>query len=125
MYKYDFIPTNNVDYILDSDSDYEYGMPQLTGSWSSKTIFYLDVTKPQECVQYWLFKGDAEYFTGDPWTDSDYLVTRQYEDVTVHETSVSGMKYSYMNNASRIYMVWMDIKGNFHAIYEFNPHKLN
>lgn len=124
MYKYDFIPTNNVDYILDSDSDYEYGMPQLTGSWSSKTIFYLDVTKPQECVQYWLFKGDAEYFTGDPWTDSDYLVTRQYEDVTVHETSVSGMKYSYMNNASRIYMVWMDIKGNFHAIYEFNPHKL-
>lgn len=124
MYKYDFIPTNNVDYILDTDSDYTYGMPQLSGSWSSKTIFNLDVAKPEECVQYWLFKGDAEYFTGDPWTDSDKLVTMQYDGVTVHETSISGMKYQYMNNASRIYMVWLDIKGNFHAIHEFNPQKL-
>lgn len=124
LYKYDFTPTNNVDYILSSADDYEYGMPQISGSWGSKTVFNATVTMPAECLQYWLFNGNSEYFTGDPWTDSDYLVTMAYEGVTVHETSVSGLKYSYQNNTSRIYMVWLDDRNNFHAIYEFNPHTI-
>ena len=45
----------------------------------------------------------------------------QYEGVTVHEDSISGKKYTYMNSTSRIYMVWLDDKGDYHAIYEFNP----
>ena len=78
---------------------------------------------PSTCKKYWLFRGNYEYFTGDPWTDSDKLVNRQYPDVTVHEQSISGKKYTYMNSTSRIYMVWQDDKGDFHAIYEYNPKK--
>ena len=76
---------------------------------------------PAECVKYWLFQGNYEYMTGDPWTDSDKLITLQYSGVTVHEQSLKAKKYTYMNKGSRIYMVWLDDKGSYHAIYEFDP----
>lgn len=126
LYKYVFTPINNVDYILSDAADYEYGMPQLTGTCKGTNASYtltLDVEMPETCQKYWLFKGNYEYFTGDPWTDSDKLVTEQFMDVTVHTESESGLTYSYMNATSRIYMVWQDDKGDFHAIYEYNPKK--
>lgn len=121
LYKYEFTPRVEVDYILDSSAGYEYGMPSLSGSWSGKNTYLMNVEKPSECVRYWLFKGDSEYFTGDPWTDSDKIITRQYSDVTVHEKSESALTYTHMHEASRIYMVWLDDKGGYHAIYEFDP----
>lgn len=120
LYKYEFTPRVEVDYILSSSADYSYGMPSLSGTWN-KTTYTMNVDMPAECVKYWLFKGNYEYMTGDPWTDSDKLITLQYSDVTVHEKSAKGLKYTYMNAASRIYMVWLDDKGAFHAIYEFDP----
>ena len=125
LYKYVFTPVNNVNYIESGDDGYEYGMPVLSGTClgSSTYTLTLNVEKPETCRKYWLFKGNYEYFTGDPWTDSDKLVTLQYSDVTVHTESVSGLKYSYMNSTSRIYMVWLDDKGDYHAIYEYNPKK--
>ena len=44
-------------------------------------------------------------------------------DVTVHETSEKGLVYEFMNGTSRIYTVWLDDKGEYHAIYEYNPRK--
>ena len=120
LYKYEFTPRVEVDYILSSSADYTYGMPALSGKWN-KTTYTMDVDMPAECVKYWLFKGNYEYMTGDPWTDSDKLITTQYSGVTVHEASAKGLKYTYMNADSRIYMVWLDDKGAFHAIYEFDP----
>lgn len=126
LYKYEFTPVNNIDYIQSGDEDYEYGMPQLTGTCKGSTNSYtltLDVEMPSTCRKYWLFKGNYEYFTGDPWTDSDKLVTEQFMEVTVHTESETGLTYTYMNPTSRIYMVWQDDKDGFHAIYEFNPKK--
>lgn len=126
MYTYNFVPTNSVDYILSDSADYEYGMPQLSGTCTGSANSYtlnLNVEMPSTCVKYWLFKGNYEYFTGDPWTDSDKLVTEQFMDVTVHTESIYDVKYTYMNSTSRIYMVWQDNKGGFHAIYEYNPKK--
>lgn len=125
LYKYVFTPKNDVYYIISGKEGYEYGMPQLSGTClgSSTYTLTLNVDMPATCRKYWLFKGNYEYFTGDPWTDSDKLVTLQYSDVTVHTESVSGLKYSYMNSTSRIYMVWLDDKGDYHAIYEYNPKK--
>lgn len=120
LYKYEFTPRVEVDYVLNTSADYGYGMPSLSGSWN-KSTYKMDVDMPAECVKYWLYKGDPEYFTGDPWTDSDKLVTRQYREVTVHTESETGLTYTYMNKASRIYMVWLDDKGAYHAIYEFDP----
>ena len=126
LYKYTFVPTNDIDYVTSKKSNYEYGMPQFTstvkGSAASYTLT-LDVDMPDECKKYWLFRGNYEYFTGDVWSDSDKLVTQQYMDVTVHETSETGLVYEYMNGTSRIYMVWLDDKGDYHAIYEYNPRK--
>ena len=126
LYKYEFIPVNNIDYIQSGDADYEYGMPKLTGTCKGTNSSYtltLDVEMPSTCRKYWLFKGNYEYFTGDPWTDSDKLVTEQFMEVTVHTESETGLTYTYMNPTSRIYMVWQDDKDGFHAIYEFNPKK--
>ena len=126
LYKYTFVPTNNIDYVTSKKSNYKYGMPQFTSTIKGTAASYtltLDVEMPAECKKYWLFKGDYEYFTGDEWTDSDMLVTQQYMDVTVHETSVKGLVYEFMNPASRIYTVWLDDKGDYHAIYEYNPRK--
>jgi len=126
LYKYEFTPVNNIDYIQSGDADYEYGMPKLTGTCKGTNSSYtltLDVEMPSTCRKYWLFKGNYEYFTGDPWTDSDKLVTEQFMEVTVHTESETGLTYTYMNPTSRIYMVWQDDKDGFHAIYEFNPKK--
>lgn len=125
LYKYTFVPTSDIDYILSGTEGYEYGMPQLSGTCmgTNNYTLTLNVDMPSTCMKYWLFRGNYEYFTGDPWTDSDKLVNRQFSDVTVHEQSISGKKYTYMNSTSRIYMVWQDDKGDFHAIYEYNPKK--
>lgn len=126
LYKYGFTPVNNIDYIQSGDADYEYGMPKLTGTCKGTNSSYtltLDVEMPSTCRKYWLFKGNYEFFTGDPWTDSDKLVTEQFMEVTVHTESETGLTYTYMNPTSRIYMVWQDDKDGFHAIYEFNPKK--
>lgn len=126
LYTYTFTPTNNIDYILSDSADYEYGMPQFSGKCTGSANSYtltLDVEMPSTCVKYWLFRGNDEYFSGDPWSDSDKLVTEQFMDVTVHTESATGLKYTYMNATSRIYMVWQDDNGEFHAIYEYNPKK--
>lgn len=125
LYKYKFTPKNEIDYLLSIDEDYEYGMPQISGTVSGNT-YTMNVDMPATCVKYWLFKGDAEYFTGDPYTDSDKLVTGALDlsGATVHTESISEVKYTSMYKAySRIYMVWLDDQGRYHAIYEFNPYK--
>lgn len=123
LYKYDFIPVMSIDYILSDSADYEYGMPVLTGTKKGMANYTLtlDVEMPDECVKYWLYRGDPEYFTGDPWTDSDKLVSGSLMGVTVHTESETGLVYEFMNAASRIYMVWQDANGEFHAILEYNP----
>lgn len=126
LYQYTFVPTNDIDYVTNKKSNYEYGMPQFTSSVKGTASAYtltLDVDMPKECKKYWLFRGNYEYFTGDVWSDSDKLVTQQFMDVTVHETSETGLVYEYMNGTSRIYMVWLDDQGDYHAIYEYNPRK--
>ena len=97
-------------------------MPQLSGK---KVIskYTLSVQKPDECIKYWLFKGDPEYFTGDVWIDTDKLVTMQLElsGETVHTEPNVTISYTGINSMTRIYMAWLDDKGRYHAIYEFNP----
>lgn len=122
LYKYDFTPKVEIDYVLSSSVDYEYGMPSLSGTWSGST-YTMDVSKPAECVKYWVYKGDPEYFTGDPWTDSDKLLTGALSGVEAYTESAQGLVYTYMNKFSRIYMVWLDDQGSYHAIYEYNPQK--
>ena len=122
LYKYEFTPRNDVDYVMSYDENYEYGMPQLSSSLFGTTLT-LKVDMPDTCRKYWLYRGDSEYFTGDPYSDSDALVTEQLLGVTIHETSESGLKYTQMYDTARVYMVWLDDKGEYHAIYEYNPRK--
>ena len=95
LYTTTFIPSSSIDYVLSDSADYEYGMPQLTGTCKglSNYTLTLDVEKPAECKKYWLFKGNYEYFTGDVWSDSDKLITEQFMDVTVHEESKTGLVF--------------------------------
>lgn len=123
LYKYDFVPYVSIDYILKEAEGYSYGMPQLSGSWTASDTYVLNVDMPDECRRYWLFNGDSEYFSGDPWLDSDKLITMQLMGTTVHEESLSGKVYSPMRGYSRIYMVWQDDKDGFHQIYEYKPAK--
>ena len=123
LYKYTFTPTTGIDYLTSSSSDYNYGKPQFTGSMSKNGSYYtltLNVNKPSQCVKYWLMKGDREYFLGDPWGDSDKIVTKQF-DVAEYTSSETGLVYEFMNNDSRIYMVWLDDQGRYHAVCEYNP----
>ena len=123
LYISEFTPIIEADYILSSDADYSYGMPQLSGKWEGENTYILNITKPAECVKYWIYRGDPEYFTGDVWTDTDRLVSSQLYGVEVLTESVTGKTYTTMYSAARIYMAWLDDKGEYHAIYEFNPHQ--
>ena len=123
LYTYDFTPVISIDYILSTDSDYEYGMPQITGTLSGKT-YHMTVNMPQECRRYWLFCGDAEYLPGDVYANSDKMVNMELElsGETVHTESVA-LTYENIARYTRIYMVWQDINGKYHAIYELDPNK--
>lgn len=121
LYKYEFTPSVSVDYVLESSADYGYGMPSLSGVWKSSTTYMLDVDMPAECEKCWIYVGDPEYMTGDVWTDSDKLLTGAFYGISSYSESKSGLTYQYLNAASRVYMVWLDDKGAYHAIYEYNP----
>lgn len=120
-----FTPSLQVEYVLNSDSDYTFGMPQLTGSFSgigNARKYTLTVNKPEDCKKYWLFCGDPEYFTGDQYQDTDKMIMMGLELLgeTVHEASVT-VTYERVQADSRIYMVWLDSQERHHCIYEFNP----
>lgn len=120
---YEFTPVMSIDYILSDDDEYEYGMPQISGTLSSRT-YTMNVEMPDECARYWLFCGDPEYLSGDVYSNSDKLVNMELElsGETMHEDSVT-MTYKNVYSFTRIYMVWQDINQKYHAIYEFNPNK--
>ncbi len=122
LYKYDFTPKVEVDYIVSTDADYQYGMPVLSGRWSGKQ-YVLNAEKPDECEKFWLLQGDTEYMTGDPWTDTDKLLTGFFAEATVHTSSVKNKRYSWMYDESRFYIAWLDDQGRYHAVHEFNPHQ--
>ena len=121
---YKFTPRIEAEYVLKDNPEYEYAMPVLSGV-KNGTNYTLKVDMPSECVQYWLFCGDSDYFSNDEYLDTDKLVSMELKlsGETVHNTSLNGIVYEYVRSDSRIYMAWLDDKGRCHTIYEFNPNK--
>ncbi len=122
-----FIPVIQVEYVLSTSADYEYGMPKITGTLTGKNYpktYTMKVDMPSECKKYWLFCGDPEYFSKDVYMDTDKMVSMGLElsGETVHEASVT-MTYEIRYSSMRIYMVWQDDKGRCHAIYTHDPNK--
>ena len=126
-----FTPLVLMDYIPSKASGYKYGMPQISGT-KSGSKYTLQVTKPDECVKYWLFIGDFEYMTGsatvpeisDQYGATDKLVTMQLESVGALELTDSySTVYTSLRATTRLYMAWLDDKGEYHIIYTHNPNK--
>lgn len=115
-----FTPAISVDYILSTDENYTYGMPEISGKWSGNTTYKLSINKPENCTKYWITVCDAEYLAGDVWIDTDKLISETLYGSEAHTDSISEQTYTYLNSASRVYMAWLDDKGNYHAIYEYN-----
>lgn len=129
MSKISFIPLILVDYVMSGSADYEYGMPQITVTRKLAT-YTMTVDMPDTCVKYWLFVGDYEYMTGsasspelvDIYGATDKLLTMQLESLgaTVNTESMGSVKLT-VRSTTRIYMAWLDDKGNYHAVYTVNP----
>lgn len=117
-----FIPSISVDYIMSTDEGYSYGMPQISGYWPSSSSYNLTIDMPENCVKYWISLCDAEYLTGDPWTDTDKLITETLYKSEAHTESIKSRKFTYVYKEARLYMAWLDDKGEYHAIYEYNIH---
>ena len=131
MTKLTFIPIVMIDYVLSSSKTYEYGMPVVSGSKSGSN-YTLNVTKPAECTKYWLFLGDYEYMTGsstalniiDEYGATDKLVTNQLKEVGALElTEDYSTVYESLRATTRLYIAWLDDKGNYHAVHTVNPNK--
>ena len=128
MQKITFTPIVVIDYVMSNAKDYNYGMPEISGK-KSGTTYSLQITKPAECAKYWLFIGDFEYLTGsatapnitDEYGATDKLVTKQLEDVGALELEGDySVEYSPVRATTRLYMAWLDDKGNYHSIYTLN-----
>lgn len=122
MFKKTFIPSININYVMSDAENYTYGKPEISGEWSNNTTFILNVQMPETCKKFWMSVCDSEYLTGDIWTDTDKLVTVTLYNSAEYTESIEGMKCNYLNSASRIYMAWLDDKGEYHAIHEYDPH---
>ena len=114
-----------IDYIMNDAAGYDYGMPVITGS-KVLSRYNLQITKPDQCVKYWIFIGDFEYMTGSSTVDTvvdayqitDKLVTMQLQDVGALELEDSySTSYSPVRESTRLYMAWLDDKGNYHAAH--------
>ena len=128
MQKITFTPIVVIDYVMSNAKDYKYGMPVISGT-KSGTTYSLQITKPAECAKYWLFIGDFEYLTGnstnpiiaDEYGATDKLVTMQLKDVGALELERDySVNYSPVRATTRLYMAWLDDKGNYQSIYTFN-----
>lgn len=126
--KVTFTPIVLIDYIPNSDKNYKYGMPVISGA-KSGTTYNLEITKPAECAKYWLFIGDFEYMTGnstdptlaDTYGATDKLVTMQLKEVGAMELEASySVAYNPVRATTRLYMAWLDDKGEYHMVYTFN-----
>lgn len=133
MTKITFTPIVVIDYLMSNDSDYNYGMPAISGT-KTGVRYSLQITKPEECVKYWLFIGDFEYLTGsstnseivDVYGATDKLVTMQLEDVGAMELEDSySTVYTSVRNSTRLYMAWLDKQGRYHSIYTKNLYSGN
>ena len=131
MTKITFIPIVMIDYVLSTSKSYEYGMPVVSGTKSGSN-YTLTVTKPAECVKYWLFLGDFEYMTGsstviniiDEYGATDKLVTMQLKEVGAIElTDDYSTVYEALRPTTRLYIAWQDDKGQYHAVHTINPNK--
>ena len=131
MTKISIMPIVMIDYILSSNKSYSYAMPTVTGT-KSGSKYTMTVTKPAECIKYWLFIGDFEYMTGsstvinivDEYAATDKLVTMQLEDVGALElTEDFSTVYNTLRATTRVYIAWLDDKGNYHAVNTINPNK--
>lgn len=123
MYTKTFVPSIGVDYIMSTNSDYSYGMPQISGTWQNNTTYELNVDMPAQCTKFWIQVCDSEYLTGDVYTDTDRILTLTGYASEAHTESIKGKVYSYLNNSTKIYIAWLDNQGRYHAIHEFNPQK--
>ena len=131
MTKISIMPIVMIDYVLSSNKSYSYGQPKVTGT-KSGSKYTMTVTKPAECIKYWLFIGDFEYMTGsstvvnivDEYGATDKLVTMQLEDVGALElTEDYSTVYNTLRATTRVYIAWLDDKGNYHAVNTINPNK--
>lgn len=131
MTKISIMPMVMIDYMLSSNKSYSYGQPKVTGT-KSGSKYTMTVTKPAECIKYWLFIGDFEYMTGsstvinivDEYAATDKLVTMQLEDVGALElTEDYSTVYTTLRATTRVYLAWLDDKGSYHAVYTTNPNK--
>ena len=122
MFKKTFIPSISINYVMSDAENYSYGMPEISGEWINNTSYKLNVHMPEACEKFWMSVCDSEYLTGDVWTDTDKLITVTLYNSAAYTESVEGMRCNYLNSASRVYIAWLDDKGEYHAIYEYNPH---
>ena len=131
MSKVTFTPIVLIDYVASTSSNYKYGMPVISGTKSGSN-YTLQVTKPAECVKYWLFIGDLEYMTGsstvinitDEYGATDKLVTMQLKEVGALELEDSySTVYEALRATTRLYVSWLDDIGNYHMVSTLNPNK--
>ena len=120
MFTKTFLPRIEVDYVTSTQERYTYGMPQISGRWSSARNYNLNVEKPANCTKYWISVCDSDYLLGDIWSNTDKLISLTLHNAEMHTESISGKLYEYLNTATRVYMAWLDDQGEYHAIYEYN-----
>ena len=122
MYKYEFEHRMDLTYSMKEDEDYMYAMPQIEGTKRLRNYVF-SVTKPAGCVKFWLLMADPEYVTGSEKNNTNKMVAMDFELLgeSVHTESISSMTFENVRVDSRIYLVWLDDRGKYHIIYEFNP----
>lgn len=127
-----YTPESTIKYIKRSKDNWSYGRPSLgnevwEGGWAkgekdnlwhkSFANITLTLTIPEECRSVYVWATDPEYLASDTEvTISDKTIVNG----TLFDSS-GNVRFDNITYATTIYMVWIDIDGNYHSYYDYFP----
>lgn len=123
-----FKPQLSLTYVRADDADYATGQPTFgTATWTTDPDWGnvscdIAINLPAECKKAYVMAKDPTYLVGENWKSiTDMVITAPagYAGATCTESTT--LSFDYLNESTRLYVVWETEGGKFHEYFIYDP----